>query len=86
MLGILSGSNEVLTADENGGSDAKLGFVGVSFLSYVNGYEEEILSTTFVDVDKVKMIDDNNNKTRFNVKNFVNVTMFWVVRCKFRIR
>ena len=45
------------------------------FKAYVNGYEAEILSTTFVDVDKARDTDDaNNNKTRFNVKNFVNVT------------
>ena len=34
----------------------------------------DVLSTTYVDVDKVRDTDDsNNNKTRFNVKNFVNV-------------
>ena len=45
------------------------------FKAYVNGYGVEILSTTFVDVDKARDTDDsnNNNKTRFNVKNFVNV-------------
>ena len=33
-----------------------------------------IMATTYVDVDKARDTDDaNNNKTRFNVKNFVNV-------------
>ena len=32
------------------------------------------MSTTFVDVDKARDFDtQNNNKTRFNLKNFVNV-------------
>ena len=72
---LLSGNNRGINTSGNGGLETKLA-VGVSpFKSYVNGYEAEVLSTTYVDVDKARDTDDaNNNKTRFNVKNFVNVT------------
>ena len=70
-----SGNNRGIFTSGNGGSEAKLS-IGVSpFKAYVKGYESEILSTTFVDVDKARDFDtQNNNKTRFNLKNFVNVT------------
>ena len=66
---LLSGTNRGIFTAANGGSATKLA-VGVSpFKAYVNGYEAEILSTTFVDVDKARDTQDaNNNKTRFNVK------------------
>ena len=71
---LLSGNNRGIFTSGNGGLETKLA-VGVSpFKAYVNGYEGEILSTTYVDVDKARDTDDaNNNKTRFNVKNFVTV-------------
>ena len=72
---LLNGTNRGINTSGNGGLETKLA-VGVSpFKAYVNGYEGEILSTTYVDVDKARDTDSaNNNKTRFNVKNFVNVT------------
>ena len=72
---LISGTNRGIFTAPNGGLATKLA-VGVSpFKAYVNGYEAEVLSTTYVDVDKARDTDDaNNNKTRFNVKNFVNVT------------
>jgi hypothetical protein len=72
---LLSGTNRGINTSGNGGLATKLA-VGVSpFKAYVNGYEAEVLSTTYVDVDKARDTDDaNNNKTRFNVKNFVNVS------------
>jgi hypothetical protein len=72
---LISGTNRGINTSDNGGLATKLA-VGVSpFKAYVNGYEAEVLSTTYVDVDKARDTDDsNNNKTRFNVKNFVNVT------------
>ena len=71
---LISGNNRGIFTSGNGGLATKLA-VGVSpFKAYVNGYEAEVLSTTYVDVDKARDTDDaNNNKTRFNVKNFVNV-------------
>ena len=71
---LLSGTNRGIFTSGNGGLETKLA-IGVSpFKAYVNGYEAEVLSTTYVDVDKARDTDDaNNNKTRFNVKNFVNV-------------
>ena len=72
---LLNGTNRGINTSGNGGLETKLA-VGVSpFKAYVNGYEGEILSTTYVDVDKARDTESaNNNKTRFNVKNFVNVT------------
>jgi len=71
---LISGTNRGIFTAPNGGLATKLA-VGISpFKAYVNGYEAEILSTTYVDVDKARDTNDaNNNKTRFNVKNFVNV-------------
>jgi len=72
---LISGNNRGIFTSGNGGLATKLA-VGVSpFKAYVNGYEAEVLSTTYVDVDKARDTEDaNNNKTRFNVKNFVNVS------------
>ena len=71
---LINGNNRGIYTSGNGGSESKLA-VGVSpFKSYVNGYEAEILTTTFLDVDKAREFNtQNNNKTRFNIKNFVNV-------------
>ena len=72
---LISGNNRGIYTSGNGGLESKLA-VGVSpFKAYVNGYENERLGTTFVDVDKARDFDTiNNNKTRFNYKNFINVT------------
>jgi len=72
---LVSGTNRGIFTSANGGSEAKLA-VGVSpFKAYVKGYEAAVLTTTFVDVDKARDFDtQNNNKTRFNLKNFVNVS------------
>ena len=71
---LLSGTNRGIFTSGNGGLATKLAFGVSPFKAYVNGYEAEILSTTYVDVDKARDTDDaNNNKTRFNVKNFINV-------------
>ena len=57
-----------------GGLESKLAAGLGPGKAYVKGYEIETIGTTFVDVDKARDTDDaNNNKTRFNVKNFVNV-------------
>ena len=44
------------------------------FKAYVQGYEVESIATRFVDVNKARDFDtQNNNKTRFTVDNFINV-------------
>ena len=69
-----SGNNRGIYTSGNGGSSAKLALGVAPFKAYVKGYEAEILSTTFVDVDKARDYDtQNNNKTRFNLKNYINV-------------
>ena len=72
---LVSGNNRGINTLANGGDATKLS-LGISpFKAYVKGYESEILSTTFVDVDKARDFESaNNHKTRFNVKNFFNVT------------
>ena len=71
---LISGNNRGIYTSGNGGSATKLA-LGVSpFKAYVNGYEAERLGTTFVDVDKARDFETaNNHKTRFNIKNFINV-------------
>ena len=70
-----SGNNRGIYTSGNGGLATKLA-LGVSpFKAYVNGYESERLGTTFVDVNKARDFDTaNNNKTRFNIGNYLNVT------------
>jgi len=70
-----SGNNRGIYTSGNGGDATKLA-IGVSpFKAYVRGYEAERLGTTFVDIDKARDFETaNNHKTRFNVKNFINVT------------
>src|SRR6056300_193901 len=72
---LVDGNNRGIFTSGNGGDAAKLA-IGVSpFKAYVKGYEAERLGTTFVDVDKARDFETaNNHKTRFNVKNFINVT------------
>src|SRR5210317_1322136 len=67
--------NRGIYTSANGGDNAKLA-VGISpGKAYVRGYEIEKIGTTFVDVDKARDFDTQNNfNTRFDVGNFVNVT------------
>ena len=70
-----SGNNRGIFTSGNGGSATKLA-IGVSpFKAYVNGYESEKLGTIFVDVNKARDFDTaNNNKTRFQLDNYFNVS------------
>jgi hypothetical protein len=72
---LVSGNNRGIYTSGNGGSATKLA-IGVSpFKAYVKGYENERLGTTFVDVDKARDFETaNNHKTRYNIKNYINVT------------
>ena len=71
---LASGDNRGIFASADGGSATKLA-IGVSpFKAYVNGYENEKLGTTFIDVDKARDFDTANNiKTRFILDNYFNV-------------
>ena len=77
---VLSGTNRGIyssgatTTDGNSAATSMLA-IGVSpFKAYVKGYEVERTGTTFVDVNKARDFEtQNNNKTRFTVDNFVNV-------------
>jgi len=70
-----SGNNRGIYTSGNGGDATKLA-VGLSpGKAYVKGYEIEKIGTTFVDVDKARDFDTENNfNTRFDIGNFVNVT------------
>ena len=72
---LASGNNRGIYSSVEGGSATKLA-IGVShFKAYVNGYEAERIGTTFVDVNKARDFDTaNNNKTRFQLDNFFNVS------------
>ena len=72
---LISGTNRGIYTAAEGGLSSKLA-IGISpFKAYVKGYESEVLTTTFIDVDKARDFETaNNHKTRFNVKNYVNVT------------
>jgi len=68
------GTNRGIFTSANGGLESKLA-IGISpGKAYVKGYEIETIGTTFVDVDKARDFDTENNfNTRFNLGNFVNV-------------
>ena len=67
-----SGNNRgIYTAAQNG-SEAKLALGLSPGKAYVKGYEIETLTTTYVDVDKARDFDTENNfSTKFDVGNFV---------------
>ena len=77
---VVSGNNRGIytasatTTDGNTAATTMLA-VGVSpFKAYVRGFEAERIGTTWVDVDKARDFDtQNNHKTRFDLKNFVYV-------------
>ena len=72
---LLSGTNRGINTLANGGDATKLA-VGLSpGKAYVKGYEIEKLATTYVDVEKARDFDTEQNfNTRFDIGNFVNVT------------
>jgi hypothetical protein len=72
---LVSGNNRGIYTSGNGGVETKLAAgLGVG-KAYVKGYEIETLGTTFLDVDKARDFDTQNNfNTRFDIENFVNVT------------
>ena len=72
---LISGTNRGVFTSGNGGLATKLA-VGLSpGKAYVKGFEVEKLATQYVDVDKARDFDTEQNfNTRFDIGNFVNVT------------
>ena len=69
-----NGNNRGIFASANGGDEAKLALGLSPGKAYVKGYEIETLATTYVDVDKARDFDTENNfSTKFNVGNYVFV-------------
>tara|TARA_B100000497_G_scaffold114780_1_gene137681 strand:+ start:13999 stop:20073 length:6075 start_codon:yes stop_codon:yes gene_type:complete len=71
---LISGTNRGIYSSSDGGLESKIAAGMESGKAYVQGYEIETLGTTFVDVNKARSFDtQNNSTTRFDVGNFVNV-------------
>jgi len=72
---LISGTNRGVYTSGNGGLASKLA-VGLSpGKAYVKGFEVEKLATQYVDVEKARDFDTEQNfNTRFDIGNFVNVT------------
>ena len=77
---VVSGNNRGIyanaaTTDDGNTAATSMLAVGVSpFKAYVRGFEAERIGTTWLDVDKARDFDtQNNNKARFDVKNYVYV-------------
>ncbi len=72
---LLSGDNRGIYTAGNGGLETKIAAGMAPGKAYVRGYECETIGTTFVDIDKTRDFDTENNfKTRFNLGNYLNVT------------
>jgi len=72
---LISGNNRGVYTSSNGGDATKLA-VGLSpGKAYVKGFEVEKLATQYLDVEKARDFDTEQNfNTRFDIGNFVNVT------------
>ena len=69
-----SGNNRGIYTAAQGGSEAKLALGLAPGKAYVKGYEIETLNTTYVDLDKARDFDTENNfATKFDVGNYVYV-------------
>ncbi len=72
---LLSGNNRGIFTAASGGSEAKVAAGLSPGKAYVRGYEIETIGTSFVDINKARSFDTQNNfNTRFDIGNFVNVT------------
>jgi len=72
---LVSGTNRGIYTSGNGGVETKLAAGLGPGKAYVKGYEIETLGTTFLDVDKARDFDTQNNfNTRYDIENYVNVT------------
>ena len=69
-----SGNNRGIYTSANGGLETKLALGLAPGKAYVKGYEIETLATTYVELDKARDFDTENNfSTKFDVGNFVYV-------------
>ena len=69
-----SGNNRGIYTSANDGLETKLALGFSPGKAYVKGYEIETLSTTYIDLDKARGFDTENNfSTKFDVGNFVYV-------------
>ena len=72
---LVSGNNRGIYTSGNGGVETKFAVGLGPGKAYVKGYEIETIGTTYLDVDKARDFDTQNNfNTRFDVENYVNVT------------
>ena len=70
-----SGTNRGIYASSAGGDATKLAVGFAPGKAYVQGYEIDTIATTYLNVDKARDFDTQNNfATRFDVGNYVNVT------------
>jgi hypothetical protein len=70
-----SGTNRGIYSSSNGGDATKLAVGFSPGKAYVKGYEIDTIATTFINVDKARDFDTQNNfNTRFDIGNFINVT------------
>ena len=72
---LVSGTNRGIYTSGNGGVETKLAAGLGPGKAYVKGFEIETLGTTFLDVDKARDFNTQNNfNTRFDIENYANVT------------
>src|SRR6056300_623274 len=72
---LIDGNNRGIYTALNGGDATKLAAGIGPGKSYVKGYELENIGTTYVDIDKAREFNTENNfDTRFDLGNYVNVT------------
>ena len=70
-----SSNNRGIYTSANGGLETKLALGMGPGKAYVKGYEIETIGTTFVDLNKAREFNTQNNFiTKFDVGNYVNVT------------
>src|SRR6056300_448443 len=72
---LASGNNRGIYTSANGGDATKLAVGFSPGKAYVKGYEIDTIATTYIDVDKAREFDTQNNfNTRFDIGNYINVT------------
>jgi len=72
---LASGNNRGIYTSANGGDTTKLAVGFSPGKAYVKGYEIDTIATTYIDVDKARDFDTQNNfSTRFDIGNYINVT------------
>src|SRR5210317_2153472 len=72
---IVDGNNRGIFTLAEGGDETLMAAGLAPGKAYVRGYEIETIGTTFIDVNKARDFDTQNNfTTKFDVGNYVNVT------------